>query len=143
MNPSDTEWLLRVFKKSNFFSGFSDTELGELIDHMERANYAKGETIITEGDQGEWFFVVYKGTVSVSVKKWMFRTEKVGTLHPEDFFGEMALVSNRPRAATIVAEEDTVCFMLFKSSFQNLVEKSESFKQGIENLIKERSKQSG
>ncbi len=112
------------------------------MDYMDRANFSKGETIIKEGDHGEWFFIVRSGQIKVCIKKWLRGLSKVATLGSEDFFGEMALIDNQPRSATLIAEEDSTCFMLYKSKFESLIKSDPSFKNALEDVVSKRQEKS-
>jgi CRP-like cAMP-binding protein len=65
--------------------------------------------------------------------------KKVASFGPKDIFGEVSLVSAKTRNATIVASEDTVCFCMYKSQFQDLVNTCPEFHSEIERLISLRS----
>ena len=68
--------------------------------------FAPGETVIRAGDAGSSMFVVHNGRVSVQINENGF-ARSVATLNEGDFFGEMALFTGEPRAANIVALEET------------------------------------
>jgi len=63
----------------------------------------------------------------------------VSQLGPEQFFGEMSLLSDEPRSATVVAEEETDCFVLFKGQFQHLVSRNPTFANIVQTLRERRS----
>ena len=60
MNPNDIEWLKSMFEEKGLFSNLTPQEIGSLIDHMDRMNFAPGDTLVQEGDPGDWFFIVQK-----------------------------------------------------------------------------------
>ncbi len=138
MNSQDIGWLREVFKKTKMFSNLSEKETIEVIDRMERINFSKGDVIFKEGDQGDWFFIVREGKVHVIKKRKWFKDKLVKELGSEDYFGEFALFLNKTRMATLMAAEDTVCFVLFKNKFKEHTEKYPEFKRAIEKLIEER-----
>ena len=138
MNSQDIAWLKSVFEEKGLFANLSPHEIGGLIDHMARVNFARGDTLIQQGDRGEWFFIVQKGKVRATRKKWMFLTEEISVMGPKDFFGELALLADTTRAATLTAMEDTVCFTMYKKQFRDLVESCPAFKQEIERLVAQR-----
>lgn len=138
MNAQDIDWLKEVFHEAKMFSDLSEKEVAEVIDHMERVNFSRGDIIFKEGDEGDWFFIVRYGKVKVVRKKAWFKEQAVAELGPKDFFGEMAVYENETRAATLKAVEDTSCFVLFKNKFKSQTEKHPVFKQEIEKLIRQR-----
>ena len=62
----------------------------------------------------------------------------VSTLGPGSFFGEMAFLTYAPRIATVIAQEDMICFVLLKANFQRLLEKNSAFKTWLETLSEKR-----
>ena len=139
MNSKDVEWLKGVFDKTKMFSNLSDKESIEVIDRMERVNFSKGDIIFKEGDQGDWFFIVREGVVKVFKERKWLKDKLITELGPEDFFGELALYTDQTRSATLIASEDTVCFVLFKNQFKEQTEKHPAFKSEIEKLIESRN----
>lgn len=79
-----------------------------------RRTFAPGALIIEEGSQGQEAYVVERGQVSV-FKTIKDRTVTIGTVKPGGIFGEMALIDNQPRMASVVADEETVCLVIPKS----------------------------
>jgi CRP-like cAMP-binding protein len=86
------------------FAGIKPKELRRLADRMAERTFPEGHTITTEGEGGVGFFVIEGGNASVSIKGAIVRT-----LGPGDYFGEIALIDNGPRSATIVATTDLRC----------------------------------
>jgi len=86
------------------FAGIAPKELHRLADRMAERTFPEGHTITTEGRGGVGFFVIEDGSASVSIKGAI-----VGKLGPGDYFGEIALIDNGPRSATIVATSDLRC----------------------------------
>ena len=64
--------------------------------------------------------------------------KKVSTLGPGSFFGEMAFLTYAPRVATVVAQENMLCFVLLKSTFMKLLKKNPHFKTWLESLSEKR-----
>ena len=138
MNPQDIQWIQSVFKEKKLFSELNEHQLGALIDHMDRVNFAAGDTLVEQGEEGEWFFIVRSGRIRVSRKKWLFMEKELNVLGPKDFFGELALLSGGGRSATLTALEDTVCFVMYKNQFRELVRTCPGFHREIERLVNER-----
>lgn len=139
VDQADISWISKVFRKIDMFSTLSITDMGNLIENMEKIPFAKGKKIIKQGDKGDSFFIVYKGKVKASVRKGLFSSAVLGELGPEQFFGEMALLTEEPRSATIEAIEDSECFVLFKSYFQDLVAKNPTFAKMVQGLREKRA----
>lgn len=139
LSHDEVSWLCRVFNKIDIFSSLTVSEVSELVDNMEKYRFEKGRKIVRQGEKGDSFFIIYKGRVRALVKKGLFGSAQVGELAPEQFFGEMALLSNEPRSATVQAAEDTECFVLLKDDFDQLVRKNPAFAHLVQRASQKRS----
>ena len=90
----DPNWFVEQIKKVRAFSVLSDKELMYVVSQMRSFYFKAGTTIVNQGEAANLFFIVHKGMVEVSVKKFFFREKQVAILESGDFFGESALVSN-------------------------------------------------
>jgi serine/threonine protein kinase len=84
-----------------FFKDFSDEQITEVVNASEWKEFARGEVIVTEGEQETAFYIIAKGGVDV-VKN----DKVVGIMKQGDCFGEIAFLTNQPRNATIVARTE-------------------------------------
>ena len=75
---------------------------------MKSVKYKSGETILTEGEDGDTAFLIINGSVEVSVGS---EAKAVGTLKAGEVFGEMSLIEPGPRSATVKAIGDTECIV--------------------------------
>ena len=129
--------LRDVLQHTYFFQSLKFHELDELIGGLRMIRVQKGYEVIKQGDPGDAFYLIASGKVSVSVKKG-FRTVKAATLGPDDFFGEMALISNDPRSATVVAEDISELFVLERRDFDQILMKNPAIAQEIRKAFFER-----
>ena len=106
---------------------------------MEEKRFNKGENIITQGDKGDCLFFIESGNCECFIK-FNKSTEPVMVkkYEPGDSFGELALLYNAPRAATIKAVSDEVItWMLDRETFNNIVKDSAQKKrEKYENFLK-------
>lgn len=94
------------------FSQMSRRDLTRLAKATVTRQFRKGEVIVKEGDQAVAFYVVSKGKVEV------FKGQRVlTTCGPGEVFGDMALLDNYPRSASVRAVEDTECLVLSRWDF--------------------------
>lgn len=99
---------------------FVDLDAGEIeaIARLFKARkFAAGETIVKEGANGAAFFVIDAGEAAIFIAG-----APKGTLKPGDFFGEIALIDEGTRMATITAASDMLCYGLTYWDFRPLVE---------------------
>jgi CRP-like cAMP-binding protein len=135
----DRKGLVEIFRGLELFSGLSDEELFEVFEEMGEAQYFSGQKIITEGDPPDFIFIIKKGEVSITKKKFLFKTVELGKLLPGDIFGETAMLSYGPRTATCTATKKTTCFLMFKSTFHYMIKYHPEFKKHVENLSAQRT----
>jgi len=74
-----------------------------VADALEPESYHDGETIVRQGDRGDCFFIIVEGQTKVSQKTEQGEVVEVARLYPSSYFGEIALLTDRPRAATVTA----------------------------------------
>ena len=86
------------------FSGVKEKDLKKLGKRMQERSFSEGEVVTTQGERGLGFFVIQDGNAAVSRND-----EVVRNLGPGDFFGEVALIDEGPRSATVVATSDLSC----------------------------------
>lgn len=135
---SDMSLLRDALKGVDFFNNLNFAQLDELINALKKVNVKKGEVLIKQGDVGDKFYIIAAGEVSVHVKKGLAGTKKVAVLGDGDFFGEMALISDLPRTATVIAEEPGQMFVLYKNAFKRILLASPKINQIIQQTIMKR-----
>ncbi|MEW5851101.1 MAG: cyclic nucleotide-binding domain-containing protein [Myxococcota bacterium] len=89
-------------KQSKLFEFLDDAGRQRMMDIAQRKVLAKDDVVVREGEVGDSFYVILKGAVSVTVDD--FGTPKqVATLGRGSFFGEIAVLTQQPRSATVTA----------------------------------------
>ena len=117
---ADPDYFMKQIRKVRAFSVLSDDELMKIVSQMKSFEFKAGTTLVNQGESANLFFIVHKGKVEVSVKKFFFWEKKVAVLESGDFFGESVLVSDSKRTATVTALTDITCFVLLKPSLSTL-----------------------
>ena len=112
MAGAPTEALRRV----PLFADLDDDELAQVALLFKERRFAAGETIVIEGSEGAAFYLIESGGASVTV-----RGSTRASLGPGDHFGEIALIDEGVRSATISATSDLVCYGLTLWEFRPLV----------------------
>jgi CRP/FNR family cyclic AMP-dependent transcriptional regulator len=108
---------LDALRKVPLFAGLSDDDLERLARQMKERRFPEGAAVTTEGAGAAGFFVIVEGNASVSVAG-----EVRATLGPGDYFGEIALIDEGTRSATITAATDLLCYGLTVWEFKPFVE---------------------
>jgi len=126
--------LKRVLAMTPLFEGLADEIALELAQKFTLQRYYKGETIITEGETGDTFCLIRSGSVNVSVKQKNSanKTLVLGRRSEGAFFGEIALLGNTTRTATVIAEETVEIMALSHSDFKVICTRYPSVKDVVE-----------
>ena len=117
------------------FAGCSKKELGEIASLADELDLREGRTIIREGERGREFFVIVDGTVSVTRKG-----RKVASLAGGDFVGEIALISDVPRTATVVTTSPARVLVVTDRDFRGLVQRMPNIAVKVLAAVAERLK---
>lgn len=104
------------------FSALDEKEKDIVVDAMEEVNVDVNDVVIAEGDQGDCLYVVGSGTLFCT-KIFPNNTDPtfLKRYDPGEAFGELALLYNAPRAATITANEPCVLYKLDRDTFNHIV----------------------
>jgi CRP-like cAMP-binding protein len=108
---------LETLKQVPLFSGLENRDLERIADSFKERKYSAGDTIASEGQGGAGFFVIAEGTANVTVQG-----QDRGTLGPGNYFGEIALIDEGARTATVTAETDMTCYAMTFWEFRPIVE---------------------
>jgi CRP/FNR family cyclic AMP-dependent transcriptional regulator len=103
------------------FEGIERKDLERLARSFRERSFPEGQTVTKEGEPGTGFFVILEGSAHVSV-----HGRTVATLGPGEALGEMALLDEGPRSATVVAATDLHCIGLTPWEFRAFVEEHPS-----------------
>ncbi|MFC1856186.1 cyclic nucleotide-binding domain-containing protein [Thermodesulfobacteriota bacterium] len=146
--PSVKEVLFDFYKErvianlmaiSPVFSPLSKEEKEEVIERFKLKNYKIGEAVIKEGDAGDSIFLIKSGRVMISTTK-DGKTINLAKLNAGDFFGEIALVTGKPRTATVTAETQAEILELKKVDFDDMLVKHSEINGILQDYLKERAK---
>ncbi len=111
--PASVEQLQRV----PLFADLDRKELDSLASTFKERTFKAGETVASEGSGGVGFFIIDEGQAKVTRDG-----EEQATLGPGQYFGEIALIDEGARTATLTAETDMRCYGLTSWEFRPLVE---------------------
>lgn len=133
---------MEKINKAFMFSGLDEKEKQIVVDAMEERTCYKNEVVIKEGDQGDVLYIIDSGTLSCTKMFNGVDPTFLKRYEPGEAFGELALLYNAPRAATITSDGDSVLYALDRGTFNHIVkdaairkrEKYDSFLQNVELL---------
>lgn len=108
--------------------------IGNLNAKLKEVQYQEGEIIFSEGETGDGMYIILVGNVEI-IKKG----KVIGTLKQNDFFGEMAILSDVPRNATVKAKTQVVLLKMTRESFLELMENEPKMAMHISDAVINRS----
>ena len=108
-----------ALRRVQLFAELDQAELEQIARLFKERRFSQGETVVREGSGGAAFYLIESGEAEVSVGGTARPTLRQG-----DYFGEIALIDEGPRSATITATSDLVCYGLTFWDFRPLVQES-------------------
>ncbi|MBI5412019.1 cyclic nucleotide-binding domain-containing protein [Candidatus Peregrinibacteria bacterium] len=108
--------MITILQKIPFFSALPEADLKAIVEKIQMEYYPANYTLFNQGDAGEVMYVIKRGKVSVERNG-----AAIARLQDNDFFGEMALVSNEVRNATIKTVTEVELLTLHKKDFTDLM----------------------
>jgi CRP/FNR family transcriptional regulator, cyclic AMP receptor protein len=108
---------VEVLQRVPLFADLNRREVEKIARLFKERRFSEGETVVREGSGGAAFFLIDSGEATVSVGG-----KERAKLKPGDYFGEIALIDEGARSATITASSDLVCYGLTFWDFRPLVQ---------------------
>lgn len=121
--------------KIQLFEKLNSDMLSELSDLFLSETHAPGQNIIQAGDIGDSFYVIARGKVDVIIEGSDGTEKVVNTLEDGDYFGEIALLREVPRTATIRANLPTLVLSLKRKPFIRIISKVPEVKEALEQAM--------
>ena len=115
------ERLITFLLETPMFEKLVPSEIMEIIHIVEVEQYQAGDVVFREGDNGDAWFVLYRGAVEV-LKHGSAGEKKIAELGSQACFGEISILDGSPRSATIRATEDSVTFRVPREAFGELID---------------------
>jgi CRP-like cAMP-binding protein len=106
----------------DLLSTLTSTELEEVEKRMRRQICPSGKPIFHQGEAGNELFIVIKGSASAFLNQSHGVQIRLATFAPGTVFGELAILDAGPRSATVVADNDVICYVLSTEQFASLAE---------------------
>jgi peroxiredoxin 2/4 len=134
---SDDDWLEKVFPD------LAGPDLGALTETAEKLWYSDGVSIVAEGDDASRFYVIAKGEVKVTRRTPEGDEIELATLGPGQFFGEVGILAETRRTATVRAVGKVELLALSWEEFQQTLERSDRTNREFSEIVEERLAHAG
>jgi CRP/FNR family cyclic AMP-dependent transcriptional regulator len=112
-----TDASIEFLRSVPLFAGISDRGLREISQTLKHRSYHAGDALLGEGEGGVGFFIIESGTASVTKGGGA----ALATFGPGDHFGEVALLADSSRTATVTADTDVSCWIMAAWSFRPML----------------------
>ncbi|EAX98390.1 cyclic nucleotide-binding domain containing protein [Trichomonas vaginalis G3] len=120
-SPEQIQILEGIVKKVSFLSFLQKEQTKALIDAMFPMEFEDGKVIIKQGDRGDNFYVIQSGLVDIFKKVGDQPEKKVAQIGDGAYFGELALMTGAPRAATVIAHGSVKCWAIDQTTYLYLL----------------------
>lgn len=137
-SPSADEQL-KELHASALFAAFKRETLEEILTSTALRSYEEGDIIVTEGEPGSSLFLIVSGNVKVFTRGEQGEHLPLAELGPGDFFGEVSLLTGKPRTATITAKSRVVAIELDKGSVDRVAADHPEVRQTLEEFYERRA----
>ncbi|WP_126146810.1 mechanosensitive ion channel domain-containing protein [Synechococcus elongatus] len=129
------DYLPSLLRRVDLFRDYDDSQIRWLIEKGRRRTCVVGDVLCREGELGEEFYLILNGRFSVQVKD---REEAIATLESGNFFGELAVMLDIPRTATVVALEPGTLFVVDRNNLRHLLERCPNLSQVMAEQLAQR-----
>jgi ATP-binding cassette subfamily B protein len=123
----DAKWLSEML----LFKDVDASTLGELATLFATEQIPEERDIVSEGDPGDRFYILVRGKAEV-----LKASKRAAVLQDGDYFGELALLSDRPRNATVRSLTPCVCLTLQRDHFRAMLDRSAPLRERMEQVKK-------
>ncbi len=121
------------------FDGFSPDELVAVMRALELVSFEAGDVVVAEGAPGDSMFILTSGRVKAYVKTPKGKSIKVQEFEEGDFFGEIAVLTGKPRTATLTAAVDCECLELTRANLDEITKTHPGVREVLKKFQKERA----
>lgn len=115
------EQVVEVLGRVPLFQGLPTTDLGRIAELASPRDVQEGEFLFREGDPGDKFYIVYSGAVEILKERPLGDHERLAVKRSGEAFGEMSLLNDAPRSASVRAVEATRLLAVSRSEFDELL----------------------
>jgi CRP-like cAMP-binding protein len=116
-----------LFRRFSLFADLPDADLASVAAVAKPRRYARDEVVIREDERGDVFCLIKQGRVKITMTSPEGKELILSTLGPGQFFGEMALLDDEPRSASVIATEKLEVLTIWRSDFLQLLRENFAF----------------
>ncbi len=138
--PGEAERRIRELQASALFAAFEKEALEEVLTSTVLRSYGEGDIIVTEGEAGNSLFLIASGTVKVFTRGERGEHVPLGELGEGDFFGEVSLLTGKPRTATITAKTPVMAIELDRESVDRITARHPEVLRTLEEFCQRRAR---
>ncbi len=117
----DIKTNVQILSRVPLFTGLGEKQLRKLANRLTKRDYQEGEAIITQGKGGEGLFVLSEGSAEAVRIQPDGEKITVNAFGTNDFFGELALLDEGLRTASVIAKSDVTCLILTRWDFKGIL----------------------
>ena len=136
----DTEEL-KELQSSSLFANFEREALVQVLASTELRSYDEGDIIVTEGEEGSSLYLIVSGGVKVFTRSNDGANLPLAELGPGDFFGEVSLLTGKPRTATITARTQVAAIELDRAAVDQITESHPEVLTTLDDFCRQRAHQ--
>lgn len=126
-------------EQPGLFKDLSAEEFKQIVARLSLRHFDRNSVVMKEGDAGDSLFIVVRGSVRVSTKGPRQKELVLANLGEGDFFGEVSLLTGRPRTATVIATSVCDFLELTRADYENIIKKYPHIKQVMEDFHRQRA----
>ena len=127
-----------LFSKVPIFSQMKKEDLAEIAKKARHHRFQRGDLIIKEGDRSNALFIVASGAVEVLKDRNGKNERRLAIMGPCSYFGEMALIDNKPRWASVIAKEDAHLLSLERADLHREIERMPAMAMELLRMLTQR-----
>lgn len=140
LSSDEVKMLCRLLRQVDFLSQLSLNEIEFLISGFQKIKIKKAEVVVRQGEVGDNLYLISSGRVSVWANRGVISKSLMAYLVEGQFFGEMALLDDQIRKATVVADSDCEFYVLFRDKFWEILMANPAIEQKIKTTFENRRK---
>lgn len=139
-DPERAAVVPQGIQQAPLFEGLNADEIAGLIESTGRRSYTSGDVVLEEGKSGSQMYLVTRGLLGVTTSGAAGAKVRVGTLTVGDVFGEVALLTGRPRTATVVAETEAECLEISREGWEGILGRFPRLQKILEEIRETRAR---